>query len=204
MQENISKRYALGDIASSIKAARLAKGWSQRELSSRASVVQPQISRFENGAVDLHLSTLVELARTLDLELKLIPRTALPAVTAVVKETSERARDRDLSEVLRQLQKLTRDLQDLHPKSSKLQVLAETLHEVDTIRSGLNATQAARALAPSIELLEALLKQPSPTPAHIARNIAVAKERARDVRNIAVHGQALRQTPAYTLDDEED
>jgi transcriptional regulator with XRE-family HTH domain len=44
-------------------------GLSQRELSQRSGLTQAQISRIENGAVDMRISSLLALARELGLEL---------------------------------------------------------------------------------------------------------------------------------------
>jgi transcriptional regulator with XRE-family HTH domain len=76
-------------IAEALKQARLAKGWSQRELGKRAHIPQSHISRIEAGAVDLQLSSLIELARTLELEVMLTPRAALPAVKSMVRQIGE-------------------------------------------------------------------------------------------------------------------
>ena len=56
--------YATEHIAESLKAARERKGLSQRALSAKAGVPQSHISKIENGAVDLRLSSLVELAQS--------------------------------------------------------------------------------------------------------------------------------------------
>ena len=77
-------KYKFEHITDRIKDARKKKGLSQRELSERSGVPQSHISRIENGAVDLRLSSLIELARTLDMELLMIPRKAVPAVQSVV------------------------------------------------------------------------------------------------------------------------
>jgi transcriptional regulator with XRE-family HTH domain len=80
--------YATEHIGSTIKAARKAKGLSQRALSKRAGVPQSHISKIENGAVDLRVSSLVELGRVLDLELMLVPRKAAPAVQSIVRTSA--------------------------------------------------------------------------------------------------------------------
>jgi transcriptional regulator with XRE-family HTH domain len=72
-------------IIAALKAARAAKGFSQRELSAKAGVPQSHISRIERGAVDLQLSSLIELARVLDLEVMTVPRKLVPAVQAIVR-----------------------------------------------------------------------------------------------------------------------
>ena len=81
----INMSYAIQEIAGNLRSAREARGLSQRELSARSGVPQGHISKIENGTVDLRLSSLVELARVLDLELTLVPRKALPAVQTIVR-----------------------------------------------------------------------------------------------------------------------
>lgn len=57
---------ALADWAQALRSARLALGWSQRELAQRAGVHQPQVARAERGD-DVQLSLLVRLAAPLGL-----------------------------------------------------------------------------------------------------------------------------------------
>ncbi len=71
------------DIAQQLRAVRSLKGLSQRDVSEMTGIPQAQISRIESGAVDLRLSTLVELSRALGHELTLVPRAALPAVRGI-------------------------------------------------------------------------------------------------------------------------
>lgn len=78
--------YQAEAFARSLRQARLGKGWSQRDLSGKAGIPQAHISRIESGAVDVKVSTLVELARILDLELLLAPRSSIPAVEALICE----------------------------------------------------------------------------------------------------------------------
>ena len=77
--------YATEHIASTLKDARRAKGLSQRVLGKKAAVPQSHISKIESGAVDLRVSSLVELTRALDLELMLVPRKTVPAVQAIMR-----------------------------------------------------------------------------------------------------------------------
>jgi transcriptional regulator with XRE-family HTH domain len=81
-------RYATEDITDALRKARQAKSLSQRALGARTGVPQSHISKIESGGADLRLSSLIELARALDLELKLIPRRAIPAVEAVVRSVA--------------------------------------------------------------------------------------------------------------------
>jgi transcriptional regulator with XRE-family HTH domain len=71
MQFDIEKQmnYTTDHIATTLKNARKAKGLSQRALSELVRAPQSHISKIESGGVDLRVSSLVELARVLDLEL---------------------------------------------------------------------------------------------------------------------------------------
>lgn len=72
-------------LAAELKAARKRKGLSQRALAARSGVPQSHISKIESGVVDLRLSSLVALARILEMELVLVPRKAVPAVKSVIQ-----------------------------------------------------------------------------------------------------------------------
>lgn len=80
-------------IAERLKAARAAKGLSQRALAEQAGVPQSHISRIESGAVDLQTSSLIQLARALDLEVSLVPRQIMPAVQSLQREALPSAPD---------------------------------------------------------------------------------------------------------------
>lgn len=74
---------ALEYLAETLRHAREAKGLSQRALSTKVGVPQSHISKIENANVDLQTSSLIEIARTLDLELMLIPRPLITTVKAL-------------------------------------------------------------------------------------------------------------------------
>lgn len=75
-------------LAEALKSARKGKNLSQRALGKVAGMPQAQISKIENAAVDMKASTLIELARVLDLEVMLIPRKNLSAVTGIIRSPS--------------------------------------------------------------------------------------------------------------------
>ena len=79
-------------ITEALRAGRAQKGLSQRKLSVRLGMPQSHISRIESGAVNLTLSSLIEMARHLDLEVMLVPRKHVVAVEAIVRETGMTAR----------------------------------------------------------------------------------------------------------------
>ncbi|MYF40398.1 MAG: helix-turn-helix transcriptional regulator [Rhodothermaceae bacterium] len=80
--------YKVDHLNIALRKARIDTGLSQRELSTKSGVPQAQISKFENGAVDLRLSSLVALFRALGLELELVPKKAVPAIQSIVRSTT--------------------------------------------------------------------------------------------------------------------
>ena len=74
------------EIAHALKGARQAAGLSQRALASLVSLPQSHISKIETGAVDAQVSTIVEIARVLGFDLRLIPRPGLAAVDSLVRQ----------------------------------------------------------------------------------------------------------------------
>ncbi len=104
---------AIDEISRTIKAARRAKGLSQLALAKTAGMPQSHISRIENAAVDLRLSSLTEIARALDLELTLVPRKTIPAVHSIVgsaqvgtPKLTAAARNNDIGELKRLADKI--------------------------------------------------------------------------------------------------
>lgn len=70
-------------LIKALKKARKAKSLSQRDLGKKAKIPQSHLSKIESDKVDLHVSSLVELARILDLELMLVPRQLINTVLAL-------------------------------------------------------------------------------------------------------------------------
>ena len=81
------KMSAIEPIVRQIKGARSARKLSQRALSAKVGLPQGHISRIEAGEVDLKLSSLVGLARALDLEPMLVPRQRIKAVDAIIRSS---------------------------------------------------------------------------------------------------------------------
>jgi predicted transcriptional regulator len=77
--------YSTEYIAAELKKARINKGLSQRSLSTLSGVPQSHISKIESGAVDLRVSSLIELTRSLELDLMIVPRAAIPAVQSIIR-----------------------------------------------------------------------------------------------------------------------
>jgi transcriptional regulator with XRE-family HTH domain len=77
---------SLGPIAESLARARERKGLSQRALGTRVGFPQSHISKIESATVDLQTTSLIEMARALDLEVALIPRSLIPALQALQEQ----------------------------------------------------------------------------------------------------------------------
>ena len=85
--------YLKDQILESLREARVRKGLSQRKLSARSGVPQSHISKIESGGVDLRVSSLIALARVLDLELILAPKKSVPAIKSMVRSAQGKGDD---------------------------------------------------------------------------------------------------------------
>ncbi len=195
--------YATEQIAQVLKAAREGKGLSQRALAKLAGVPQSHISKIENGGVDLRLSSLVEIARALDLEVTLVPQKNLSAVQSIVR-SAERAAAPDLSHLspARELQKLQesigaalhdnpsiKELAQLQSGARDLQRLVATeVLNITTLREAEKAVEAFRKDATHLSDVRRALSQ------------------IREVRNAIVHAAPATGTvkPAYSLAEDDD
>lgn len=191
-------------VTSTLRAARAARGLSQRELSVNSAVPQGHISRIENGSVDLRLSNLVALARALDLELMLVPRQAVPAVRSVARSAAAgtagqgkagRRGRRALARVQEALGSLPprlqarNDLGQLRRHVRELSRFAPALLDIEVIR---DVNQA----------LDALVRGEG-DPAAIQRPLA----RLQELRDALAHNRIARDEteparPAYSLEDD--
>lgn len=202
MQSKASKKYGLEALTEAIRQARLAKGWSQRDLSARAHLTQAQISRIENGEVDLQVSTLIELARSLDLDLQLVPRTALVAVEAAVRSAEERSQERSARNLLASLRLLAERAQQVAPGREDIASIASTLHDLEPLAPALRGTFLTADLERLRARLEGFLNYPQaerPNHAKIYRDAAARLKQLRNALMYAPHAER----PAYSLDDEE-
>lgn len=84
--------YRMTYIQEQIRQAREAGHLTQDELGQRIGQPQSSVSRIERGG-DLRVSTLLEMARVLDLEPMLIPKRLIPAVHALIEHTASGVSD---------------------------------------------------------------------------------------------------------------
>jgi HTH-type transcriptional regulator / antitoxin HipB len=71
-------------IAELLAATRKQKGMTQQELASLLGVPQSYVAKVESGKTDIRTSTLMEMARLLDLEVMFVPKHKLPAVRSAL------------------------------------------------------------------------------------------------------------------------
>lgn len=204
----------LEPIGELIRTTREQKGLSQRALGDLVGMPQSHISKIENGAVDLQTSSLVQLARALDLELAVVPRTSLPALEALTGARSlaeESPRTADIEHKLVALTKQIRALIGRFPRMKALEQVSRTLSDFRRIQSAIPARHAREALQ-AIEALEESLSKlrrgpasRAPVVAGLMQDVERGEERLRSLRNAIVHGQntpSIPPVPAYRLDDE--
>lgn len=202
MQNKISKRYGLESLTEVIRQARLAKGWSQRDLSARAHLTQAQISRIENGEVDMQVSTLIELARSLDLDLQLVPKTALVAVEAAVRSAEERSSERSARNLLATLRRLAEEAEKAAPEREDIASISSTLRDLEPHASTLRGPFLIADMERLKTNLEGLLTYPPASRSSHAKPIREAAAWLKQLRNSLVHAPPAER-PAYSLDDED-
>lgn len=191
-----SRTHALID---SLRDARVRKGWSQRDVSGRMKLTQAQLSRIENEASDVRLATFVELARVLDLEPVLVPRSALSGVNAVLRELEAGQDARTVRGAANDLLRIVSDLKGRYPNDpllDRLETLARDLHPLEPL---FLSSPAQTELTDIVEDLRKRAREPGSDLGGFRRGV----ERLASLRNQLVHGRYAQERPAYTLDDED-
>jgi transcriptional regulator with XRE-family HTH domain len=195
--------YATTDITEQLKAAREARRLSQRELSELAGVPQSHISKIESGSVDLRVSSLIALARALGLELKLIPRNALPAVNTIVRgsEGSTQKPGRSAATVQKALKRIddtvTRLIRE-HPASKELAQIQNLARDLQRLRVPDAYSQTIQEADKALQSI----RNPTASQGAIGKIISGFQQ----LRNALAHGfteslQSEVVKPAYSLDE---
>lgn len=206
----MEKNIVLEPFGRKLIEARARKGLSQRALAQRTGVPQAHISKIEQGRVDLRLSSLLEIARALDLDVQLLPRHALPAIAGAIRAVESDAASAAESRALVTLDQQERTLeriQSIHPNLEAVQKLLPTIKDLRLIRfdpETLKALQRAVAPAQQASQLAANLDT-----AKLVKLLEQTNRSLRTLRNAHVHARRLdvsqsSAVPAYRLDDEDD
>jgi transcriptional regulator with XRE-family HTH domain len=198
--------YLTDQILKSLKEARKRKGLSQRELSAKSGVPQSHISKIESGGVDLRVSSLIALARVLDLELELVPRKSIAAVKSIVRSSL----NTDIAEAQRRIQKELLKFDDVIAKASKLSAVSNLHKEMESIRK---LTRQIGRLQPNIKALAKIENSTRALEKALNQNsglqdaIRKSEEQLRAIRNVAIRSSApsaIATKPAYSLDEVDD
>ncbi len=193
--------HATDHVVSAFKAARERKAISQRDLSAKAGVPQAQISRFESGAVDIRLSSLVSLARALDLEIELVPRQAVSAVESIVRSTTGGERANETTRTSNEVTKLVRALKRV--RSPEIPSIA-----MEKALSHLRMLERFQPTAEQLQVVQKFNEVLARTkPFDIDPDIFARHAKAIEhIRNQVVHAPppASPPKPAYALDDDDE
>ena len=207
--------YASEKTINALKKGRETKGLSQRALSARTGVPQSHISKIENGSADIRLSSLIELARALDLEVKLVPRKALPAVDNVVRSIAPAAPATETyRNAIKEFQRTLGTVDKLrltYPDLSALNRLQESLRTIShfktideylgTIKS---VTRPLNVLQKQADQLRQSENRARP-PAQTIKQIEKITNRVQNLRTQLVRAVPSPQPrPAYRLDEDDD
>ena len=205
---------SLQPLLDRIKAAREHKGLSQRALGERVGLPQSHISKIESGGVDLQASSLLEIARALDLELTLVPRATLPAIRALQNEPRivERGTRKEVNRQLHALRSRVDRLAAHFPRSRIFARLRRTANELQPVPNAAADDGALRELNAALRMTHGELTQINrairngediPAPVHRLKDLSELLTRLRHSIAPGVAPPA-QQRPAYRLDDEED
>ena len=191
--------YSTEQIVRTLREARASKGLSQRALAIRVGVPQSHISKIESGSVDLRLSSLIEIARALGLEITLVPRTALPAVQSIVRSTAPTKRTDTLTDIAKEYQQLVESLNTALRIDPMAQEIAQMQRQVRDL-------QRLQVSPPDKNFLRDIDQAVRDFNNHI-RGLDDLKNCLADIRklrNSVVHSvPGIEQVkPAYSLEDE--
>lgn len=198
-------RYAIEPIATRLKVARQSKGLSQRDLSAKVGVPQSHISKIENGTVDLKLSSLIELARVLDLEITLVPRPLVPAVQSIARSSVIAPLNDDL---FHQAQKELQRISDTAKALEEFHQGVKELRRISAAAEQLHRMQATGAELQKLHSVSKAIEDFKKAPETL-QNLQKAANQLQRLRNLFANRPALptvktgAHVPAYRLDEDE-
>jgi transcriptional regulator with XRE-family HTH domain len=189
--------YVTEHATATLKAAREAKGLTQRDLAKLAGVPQSYISRIESGSIDLRLSSLVEVARALDLELTLVPRKTMPAVQSIVRSNRTGDFSVDNFATAKELRRLQENLGHLSHANPTIKEIAQLQRQVRDLHH-------FRVAAPNLDALRKINKTIQAFTIG-APNLDAIRHTLSELQSIRRVAHAMPTTdvakPAYSLDE---
>ena len=192
--------YKSEDLIREIRDRRTDAGISQRALAARSGLTQAHISQIETGTLEPGLSSFIDMARALDLEIMLVPKKFLPAVQGILRQTStEQSTPQEGEAALREIARGERLV-------IKQKLLYGSSADLDRIADVLRLLRHAPLRKPDLQIVtDAINKlrrhQASPQSKDIVAAIATELQQ---LRNRLVHNPPEAPRPAYAIDDEDD
>jgi len=192
--------YKSEDLIREIRDRRTDAGISQRALAARSGLTQAHISQIETGTLEPGLSSFIDMARALDLEIMLVPKKFLPAVQGILRQTStEQSTPQDGEAALREIgrgERLVIKQKQLYGSSADL----------DRIADALRFFRHAPLRKPDLQIVTGAINklrryQASPQSKDIVAAIATDLQQ---LRNRVVHSPSEAPRPAYAINDEDD
>jgi transcriptional regulator with XRE-family HTH domain len=192
--------YKTEHITRQIRSAREARNMSQRELSARSGLTQSHISQIERGTMEPGLSSLVDVARALDLEVVLAPKKLMPAIGHILESASVTS-DTLTSEQRKLVGHLERWSTEVRDQFS-------SVSEADTLKDSLALLRHLPLSAQELDRLRdtALNLKRWQNDPPTRKELSEFAHAIRQLRNAAVHRDSDDAVPrsAYALDEEDD
>lgn len=194
------------EIATSIREARIAKALTQKELGQRVGLPQSHISKIEKGAVDLKLSSLVEIARALELEIMLVPRKALPAVEGTVRAYGTTIETSRALSLLNEQAQIAERIKASFPDLSQVEGFQHAIRSIPALQFDAARLKALDEALQPAKRLKAIIEGQGGAAA-LAKRLEEATSALRHFRNKQAHNapliEAARQRPAYRLEEDD-
>jgi len=191
--------YKSEDLIREIRDRRTDAGISQRALAKRSGLTQAHISQIETGTLEPGLSSFIDVARALDLEIMLVPKKFLPAVQGILRQTStEQSTPQEGDAALREIARGERLV-------IKQKLLYGSSADLDRIADALRFLRHAPLRKPDLQIVTGAINklrryQASPQSKDIVAAIATELQQ---LRNRLVHSPSEAPRPAYAIDDED-
>jgi transcriptional regulator with XRE-family HTH domain len=188
--------YKSEHLVGQIREAREAAGLSQRGLSERTGHTQSHISQIESGKMEPGLSSFIDIARALDLELVLVPKKLVPAALGLVRAQAAPELDytaQSNGKRFARPERMIKKLKQLYGSSADLDRIEEYLRFFGRVNLSDGEIQLIRDQMDRLERYQA-----NPQAAPIVREIA---KTLQELRNSIAHGVPSDPGPAYALGD---
>jgi transcriptional regulator with XRE-family HTH domain len=186
--------YQSEELIREVQGQRIKGALSQRALAARSGLTQAHISQIETGRLEPGLSSFIEMARALDLEIVLVPKKLLPAVQGVLRPSADGSSSPDdgQSALFTKGERFIARQKKLEGRSVSLDRIEEYLRFLKQVR--LRKDDLA-VVTEAIKMLGQLEENPRAELGDVAGML-------RTVRNRVAHPVEAPR-PAYALDEED-